>query len=415
MARMLLAVQPGCARSAAARGMQAFATCAMRPVLVASRAPRRDRAPRHLGGRRRRRARAQASVVTGGLGGVGTLPPAATTSSPTTTSPSSAAASRSKHREGRRRRRAPRRRRARAAALARNVDLFDGLVTAERRPRTPPPRAARSAGRRVAGLKIEGRRIGDVRSDRDYLLSDGGSVAVNRRHRPDGHLHARPARGRPRRIGSRSRRADADAGATPPPRRRPPPRPTETPTKAKPSAPQGPARSAQRPLTGAALRLPRLRRGRRRRRLRRRPRQIGPHQGNDVFAPFGAPVLAVADGTVNRVGTLPISGNRLWLHTDGGDAFFYAHLSAFAPDGGQRPRVKAGTVLGFIGNTGDAEPTPPHLHFEIHPGAKTRRRPACHPAGWQERAYHRRLAHRHGDTRGAPRRARRGPRLHRRN
>ena len=61
------------------------------------------------------------------------------------------------------------------------------------------------------------------------------------------------------------------------------------------------------------------------------PRQIGPHQGNDCFAPFGTPVLAVADGTLNRVGTLPISGNRLWLRSDDGDSFFYAHLSAFAP------------------------------------------------------------------------------------
>ena len=81
-------------------------------------------------------------------------------------------------------------------------------------------------------------------------------------------------------------------------------------------------------------------------------------------------MLAVADGTVHRVGTLPISGNRLWLHTDAGDAFFYAHLSAFSPDAENGRQVKAGTVLGFTGNTGDAEPTPPHVHFEIHPGGE---------------------------------------------
>ena len=67
------------------------------------------------------------------------------------------------------------------------------------------------------------------------------------------------------------------------------------------------------------------------------------------------------------LGTLEISGNRLWLETDEGDAFFYAHLSAFSPTAVDGRRVKAGTVLGFVGNTGDAEPTPPHLHFEIHP------------------------------------------------
>ena len=97
-------------------------------------------------------------------------------------------------------------------------------------------------------------------------------------------------------------------------------------------------------------------------------RQIGAHQGNDCFAAFGSPVLAVADGTLNRVGTLPISGNRLWLKTERGDSFFYAHLSAFGPEAVSGRKVEAGTLLGFVGNTGDAEPTPPHVHFEIHPG-----------------------------------------------
>jgi murein DD-endopeptidase MepM/ murein hydrolase activator NlpD len=97
------------------------------------------------------------------------------------------------------------------------------------------------------------------------------------------------------------------------------------------------------------------------------PREIGAHQGDDIFAPFGTPVVAVHDGTIGQVGTLPISGNRLWLHTKSGAAFFYCHLSAFAPTAVNGAHVKAGTVLGFVGNTGDAEPTPPHLHFEIHP------------------------------------------------
>ena len=92
-------------------------------------------------------------------------------------------------------------------------------------------------------------------------------------------------------------------------------------------------------------------------------------------------MLAVADGTLNRVGTLPISGNRLWLKTERGDAFFYAHLSAFGPEAVSGRKVKAGTLLGFVGNTGDAEPTPPHVHFEIHPGDKQGDRPARDPRG----------------------------------
>ena len=101
-------------------------------------------------------------------------------------------------------------------------------------------------------------------------------------------------------------------------------------------------------------------------------RQIGAHQGNDVFGPFGAPALAVTDGRIVKVGTLPISGNRLWLVTEQGDAFFYAHLSAFSPAAVNGRHVKAGEVLGFVGNTGDAEPTPPHVHFEVHPGGLTK-------------------------------------------
>jgi murein DD-endopeptidase MepM/ murein hydrolase activator NlpD len=114
-------------------------------------------------------------------------------------------------------------------------------------------------------------------------------------------------------------------------------------------------------------------------------RQIGAHQGNDIFAAFGSPVLAVADGKLNRVGTLPISGNRLWLETKRGDAFFYAHMSAFGPEAVNGREVKAGTLLGFIGNTGDAEPTPPHLHFEIHPGDKAAIDPHAVLRAWEER------------------------------
>jgi murein DD-endopeptidase MepM/ murein hydrolase activator NlpD len=93
------------------------------------------------------------------------------------------------------------------------------------------------------------------------------------------------------------------------------------------------------------------------------------HHGDDLFAPLGAPVLAVADGTVYSVGTIPIGGNRFWLRDHAGNEFYYAHLSAFAPAAVNGARVSAGDVIGFVGNTGDAENTPYHLHFEIHPAS----------------------------------------------
>jgi murein DD-endopeptidase MepM/ murein hydrolase activator NlpD len=94
---------------------------------------------------------------------------------------------------------------------------------------------------------------------------------------------------------------------------------------------------------------------------------VGWHHGDDIFAPLGAPVLAVASGSVFSVGWNNIGGNRLWLKDGHGNEFYYAHLSAFAPRAVNGARVRAGDVLGFVGNTGDAVGTPYHLHFEIHP------------------------------------------------
>ena len=93
----------------------------------------------------------------------------------------------------------------------------------------------------------------------------------------------------------------------------------------------------------------------------------GWHHGNDIFARLGAPVLAVSDGTLFLVGWNDIGGNRLWLRDERGNEFYYAHLSAYSPLAFDGSRVRAGDVIGFVGDTGDAVGTPPHLHFEIHP------------------------------------------------
>jgi murein DD-endopeptidase MepM/ murein hydrolase activator NlpD len=93
----------------------------------------------------------------------------------------------------------------------------------------------------------------------------------------------------------------------------------------------------------------------------------GWHHGDDIFGQLGEPLLAVADGTVFSVGWNDIGGYRLWLRDQAGNEFYYAHLSAYSPFAVNGEQVKAGTVLGFMGNTGDASTTPYHLHFEIHP------------------------------------------------
>ncbi len=91
------------------------------------------------------------------------------------------------------------------------------------------------------------------------------------------------------------------------------------------------------------------------------------HHGDDIFAPLGTPVVAVATGTINRVGWEHLGGWRLWVRDAAGDEFYYAHLSGYTAGDLRSNKVKAGQVIGFIGNTGDAFTTSPHLHFEIHP------------------------------------------------
>ena len=88
------------------------------------------------------------------------------------------------------------------------------------------------------------------------------------------------------------------------------------------------------------------------------------HEGVDVFAPRGTPVVAVADG-VARPGTNALGGNVVWLRElPGGLTFYYAHLDSQAVT--STARVRAGDVLGFVGNTGNARTTSPHLHFGIY-------------------------------------------------
>jgi murein DD-endopeptidase MepM/ murein hydrolase activator NlpD len=89
----------------------------------------------------------------------------------------------------------------------------------------------------------------------------------------------------------------------------------------------------------------------------------GFHQGNDMMAKRGTPVVAPVSGTVTQnVGS--ISGNQFRLVSASGTLYVGAHLDKFGKSG----KVKAGDVIGYVGDTGDAKGGPTHLHFEIHPG-----------------------------------------------
>lgn len=91
------------------------------------------------------------------------------------------------------------------------------------------------------------------------------------------------------------------------------------------------------------------------------------HRGVDIFAAAGAPVVAFERGVVVGMGTDVLGGTKLWLAGHSGTRYYYAHLRAFAPALADGQVVEVGQTLAFVGNTGNASTTPPHLHFEIHP------------------------------------------------
>ncbi len=91
------------------------------------------------------------------------------------------------------------------------------------------------------------------------------------------------------------------------------------------------------------------------------------HEGNDIFAKMGTPIVAVLAGTI-QYSTYGIGGNNARLTDARGDYFYYAHMSRFAAGLKSGDHVARGQVIGYVGETGDAAGTSPHLHFEIHPG-----------------------------------------------
>jgi Peptidase family M23 len=94
------------------------------------------------------------------------------------------------------------------------------------------------------------------------------------------------------------------------------------------------------------------------------PRVGHTHQGNDIFATMGAPVLAPDEGTLSY-GVDPLGGPSFYLDAPDGTHYYGTHLSAYV---GNARRVQAGEVIGKVGTGGNAKGTSPHLHFEMHPG-----------------------------------------------
>jgi murein DD-endopeptidase MepM/ murein hydrolase activator NlpD len=98
------------------------------------------------------------------------------------------------------------------------------------------------------------------------------------------------------------------------------------------------------------------------------------HKGTDLMAAWNEPIYAVAAGTV-YLGNSRLGGKTIWLVSDHGTAYYYAHLADFAVGNGAR--VGRGQTVGYNGDSGNARGGAPHLHFQIHPGG--RGSPAVNP------------------------------------
>lgn len=98
-------------------------------------------------------------------------------------------------------------------------------------------------------------------------------------------------------------------------------------------------------------------------------RHQGSHEGVDIMADRGTPLLAVAAGTVIRLSRTDtrLGGVSLWLERADGAQYYYAHMTSITDGIAEGTRVDAGEVIGTVGNTGDARFGAPHLHFELHP------------------------------------------------
>ncbi len=116
------------------------------------------------------------------------------------------------------------------------------------------------------------------------------------------------------------------------------------------------------------------------------PRGQGSHEGNDLLAPCGTPVVAVVPGTVE----LDYGSRSGWMVTLRGRSSWYRYIhmdgsrgakGAMAPGLRDGSRVKEGQIISYVGNTGDAVGAPCHLHFELHYGTRT-----VNPYAWLRKA-----------------------------
>jgi len=90
------------------------------------------------------------------------------------------------------------------------------------------------------------------------------------------------------------------------------------------------------------------------------------HEGVDIFAPRGTPVVSATRGVVSAVRESGLGGKQVWVIGPGMERHYYAHLDDWAEGLADRQVLQAGATLGYVGDSGNARGTPPHLHYGIY-------------------------------------------------
>lgn len=94
------------------------------------------------------------------------------------------------------------------------------------------------------------------------------------------------------------------------------------------------------------------------------------HEGNDLIADLGTPIVSMTDGEITRIGWTEYGGQRIGITTNKGTYFYYAHMDRYADGIIKGKKIKAGDIIGYIGDTGYGPPGTrgefiPHLHVQI--------------------------------------------------
>jgi peptidoglycan LD-endopeptidase LytH len=90
------------------------------------------------------------------------------------------------------------------------------------------------------------------------------------------------------------------------------------------------------------------------------------HEGQDIFARRGTPILSATNGYILKIGENSLGGQTVSVISKGGRIYYYAHMDSYAKGIAAGDFVTTRTVLGYVGTTGNAQGTPPHLHFGVY-------------------------------------------------